>query len=95
VGEEAAMKQRPPMRHTEGPDRLSALNRRDIEVLRCLADGNSTAQIAAVLSVSSNTARTRIRRIQGKLDVTDRAATVRAAQDLGVLRIPRPRQQIR
>ena len=85
------MTQRPPVGHTAGPDRLSALNRRDIEVLRCLANGSSTAQIAASLSVSSNTARTRIRRIQGKLDVTDRGATVRAAQDLGVLRIPRPR----
>ena len=69
----------------------AALNRRDIEVLRCLANGNSTAQIAASLSVSSNTARTRIRRLQVKLDVPDREATVRAAQDLGVLRIPQPR----
>ena len=73
------------------PSDVSALNRRDIEVLRCLANGNSTAQIAASLSVSSNTARTRIRRLLVKLDVPDREATVRAAQDLGVLRIPRPR----
>jgi DNA-binding CsgD family transcriptional regulator len=73
------------------PSDVSALNRRDIEVLRCLANGNSTAQIAASLSVSSNTARTRIRRLQVKLDVPDRTATVRAARDLGVLRIPRLR----
>jgi DNA-binding CsgD family transcriptional regulator len=83
--------QRTPVGHTAGLNPLSALNRRDIEVLRCLANGNSTAQIAASLSVSSNTARTRIRRLQAKLDVTDRGATVRAAQDLGVFRIPRPR----
>ena len=90
-GAGAAAKQRSPAGRTAGLDTLSALNRRDIEVLRCLADGNSTAQIAARLSVSSNTARTRIRRLQVKLDVPDREATVRAAQDLGVLRIPRPR----
>jgi DNA-binding CsgD family transcriptional regulator len=88
------MKQQPPVRHTAGLRPMSALNSRDIEVLRCLAAGNSTAQIAAVLSVSSNTVRTKIRRIQGKLDVTDREATVRAARDLGFLRIPRPRQQL-
>jgi DNA-binding NarL/FixJ family response regulator len=88
------MTQRPPLGHTADLDALSALNRRDIEVLRCLAVGNSTGHIAAVLSVSTNTVRTRIRRIQSKLDVTDREATVRAARDLGVLRIPRPRQQL-
>jgi DNA-binding CsgD family transcriptional regulator len=86
------MEQRPPVRYPARLDPLSALNRRDIEVLRCLAAGNSTAQIAAVLSVSSNTVRTRIRRIQGKLDVPDRDATVRVARDLGVLGIPRPRR---
>ena len=81
-----------PVRDRASPHPLSVLNRRDIEVLRGLADGKSTAQIAAALSVSSNTARTRIRRVQGKLDVANRARAVLAAQDLGVLRIPRPRQ---
>jgi ATP/maltotriose-dependent transcriptional regulator MalT len=69
-------------------DPLRGLSPRDVVVLRCLAEGNSTAQIAAVLRVSSNTARTRIRRVQGKLDVTDREAAVGAAQDLGVLSPP-------
>jgi DNA-binding NarL/FixJ family response regulator len=89
------MTQRLPVGDTTRVDSLSALNRRDVQVLRCLADGKSTAQIAAVLSVSSNTVRTRIRRIQGKLDVADREATVRAASDLGVLGIPRPRRESR
>ena len=69
----------------------SELTLRDLEVLRCLADGKSTAQVAAALAVTSNTARTRIRRVQGKLDVTGRGAAVRTAQELGVLGIPRPR----
>jgi DNA-binding CsgD family transcriptional regulator len=71
--------------HPTRIDPLRGLNPRDIALLRCLAEGNSTARIAAVLSVSSNTARTRIRRVQGKLDVTGRKAAVWAAQDLGVL----------
>jgi DNA-binding NarL/FixJ family response regulator len=90
-GEEVAMKQRPPVEDSARPHRL---NPRDIDVLQCLADGKSTAQVAAALTVTGNTARTRIRRVEGKLDVTDRAAAVRAARDLGVLRIPQPRPPV-
>ncbi|WP_456868497.1 LuxR C-terminal-related transcriptional regulator [Geodermatophilus sp. SYSU D00766] len=61
------------------------LNGRDLELLSCLASGGSTAQVATVLAVSSNTARTRIRRVEHKLRVEDRGAAVRAARDLGAL----------
>jgi LuxR family transcriptional regulator, maltose regulon positive regulatory protein len=67
------------------------LNARDVDVLRLLAEGRSTGQIAASLSVSRNTARTRIRRVQRKLDVRDRTAAVHAAEELVLLLIPRPR----
>jgi DNA-binding CsgD family transcriptional regulator len=77
-----------------GSTSSAQLSGRDIDVLRRLADGRSTAQIAESLSVSSNTARTRIRRLQAKLDVAGRSAAVRAAQDRGVLRIPGPRPPI-
>jgi DNA-binding CsgD family transcriptional regulator len=73
---------------------VALLNGRDVEVLRCLADGRSTSEIAGLLDVSSNTARTRIRRVQARLDVTDRAAAVRTAQDLGVVGVPRPRRPL-
>jgi DNA-binding NarL/FixJ family response regulator len=66
--------------------RSPALTPRDLEVLRLLAVGRSTGQIAATLSISSNTARTRIRRVLRKLHVADRSAAVGAAGDLGVLR---------
>ncbi|WP_436693996.1 MULTISPECIES: response regulator transcription factor [unclassified Geodermatophilus] len=80
-----------PVRDLPRPAPASALNRRDLEVLSHLARGRSTAQIASSLSVSSNTARTRIRRVQSKLDVAGRGAAVQAAQHLGVLAIvPRP-----
>ena len=66
-------------------DVTTTLNSRDLLVLEGLAEGRSTAAIAADLSISSNTARTRIRKVQRKFGVTDRAATVRAARERGVL----------
>jgi DNA-binding CsgD family transcriptional regulator len=79
-----------PSAHVEGgPDPgTAALNPRDLRLLGYLAEGRSTAQIASALSVSGNTARTRIRRVQRKLRVTDRAAAVHAARDFGVVRSP-------
>jgi DNA-binding CsgD family transcriptional regulator len=58
------------------------LTERDVVLLRCLATGGSTAQIAVALSVSSNTVRTRIRRAQGKLGLSTRGQLVTAAQAL-------------
>ena len=72
------------------PNPLRTLNPRDIYVLRLLADGRSTGQIATALSVSSNTVRTRIRRVERKLGVSERSAAVRAAGDLGLRGNPTP-----
>jgi DNA-binding CsgD family transcriptional regulator len=66
-----------------GPVR--ALTERDVVLLRCLATGGSTAQIAVALSVSSNTVRTRIRRVQGKLGVSTRSQLLHAARALDLL----------
>jgi len=71
--------------HRPGSARPHALNPRDREVLRHLAAGRSTAQIAAALSVSANTARTRIRRVSAKLAVTGRVEVVGAARSLGLV----------
>lgn len=85
-GEEAAMMRRPPAdgdaRH---PDGAPGLNERDLELLRHLADGRSTPQIAAAMSVTSNTARTRIRRVQRKLATARRGQIVEAARERGVI----------
>ncbi len=70
--------------HPDAP----ALSPRDRRILAYLAEGRSTAGIAAALSVTGNTARTGIRRLQRKLDVTDRTAAVHAAQQLGLLARP-------
>jgi two-component system response regulator DesR len=62
-----------------------ALNERDVEVLRLLADGRSTAGIAVAMAITPNTVRTRIRRVQRKLDVIPRDQVVHRARDLGVI----------
>ncbi|MGY1604755.1 LuxR C-terminal-related transcriptional regulator [Geodermatophilus sp. SYSU D00815] len=67
------------------PDAVVPLGDRDLAVVRYLAEGRSTAAIAAALVVSRNTARTRIRRVQGKLHAGDRAAAVAAARDRGLV----------
>jgi DNA-binding CsgD family transcriptional regulator len=69
-----------PVASTLGP----RLNDRDRELVRHLAQGRSTAQIAAAMSVSTNTARTRIRRVEGKLAVSGRHEVVRAARMHGI-----------
>ena len=87
AGGEAAAEQRPRASGSGSAATASALSDRDLEVLSSLAQGRSTAQIASSLSVSRNTARTKIRRVQAKLRVAGRDAAVRAAQDIGVLAI--------
>lgn len=74
-------------RDADGHDHTEALalNARDLRILDYLAEGRSTAGIAQELSVSGNTARTKIRRLQRKLDVTDRTSAVQTAQNLGIL----------
>jgi len=60
------------------------LTDRDRELLRHLAAGRSTGQIAAAMSISTNTVRTRIRRVSAKLAVTERQGIVRTARGLGL-----------
>ena len=60
------------------------LSERDLVLVRHLARGGSVAELAAALSVSRNTARTRIRRVEAKLDVPDRGGLAVAARSLGL-----------
>jgi DNA-binding CsgD family transcriptional regulator len=66
-------------------DGVPPLTERDLEVLRLLAAGRSTAQMAVAMSVSTNTVRTRIRRIRTKFNVLDRETVLAAARDRGVI----------
>jgi DNA-binding NarL/FixJ family response regulator len=53
---------------TENPD-LPSLSPRETEVLRALVEGWSTARIAQTLGISTNTVRTHIQNLLGKLGV--------------------------
>jgi DNA-binding NarL/FixJ family response regulator len=57
------------------------LSDREVEVLKCLARGQTTAHIASGLFISENTVKTHIRHILEKMEVSNRAeAVARAAQ---------------
>lgn len=69
------------VRRSQSDRSRGLLSDREIEVLGCLARGQTTAQIAAVLFISENTVKTHIRHILEKMEVNNRAeAVARAAQ---------------
>ena len=68
----------------DAPSRAS-LTGRDLEALHHLAAGRSTAAIAAAMSISTNTVRTRIHRLQNMFGAPTRDQVVPRARTLGVL----------
>ena len=75
----------PPTVMRDGVDPRVSLTGRDLEELRYLAAGRSTAGIAAAMSISTNTVRTRIRRLRNVLGAPARDQVVSRARTLGVL----------
>jgi DNA-binding NarL/FixJ family response regulator len=63
----------------------SLLSEREVEVLRCLARGLTTLQAASELFISENTAKTHIRHILEKMEVSNRAEAVAKAVQSGLL----------
>ena len=63
----------------------SALSRREQEILALLADGLVNKQIAARLGISTNTVKTHLELLFGKLDVTTRAEAVATGVKRGLL----------
>jgi DNA-binding NarL/FixJ family response regulator len=63
----------------------SVLTEREVEVLRYLAQGLTTAQTAAEMFISENTVKTHIRHILEKLEVSNRAEAVAKATQLGMI----------
>jgi DNA-binding CsgD family transcriptional regulator len=53
------------------------LTRREIQVLRLLAEGQTTREVAARLFISAKTADSHIQHIYTKIDVSNRAAATR------------------
>jgi DNA-binding CsgD family transcriptional regulator len=63
---------------------IPILTRRQQELLRLVAAGNTNGQIARKLSISEGTVRTHLENIYRKLDVSSRVAAItRASADLG------------
>jgi DNA-binding NarL/FixJ family response regulator len=65
--------------------RETALSDREIEVLQCLARGQTTIQIGSELFISENTVKTHIRHILDKLEASNRTEAVSKAQQMGLI----------
>lgn len=63
-----------------------ALSKRELDVLKCLARGMTSAQIASELFISENTVKTHVRHILEKLEASNRAEAVSRAIQLGIIR---------
>jgi DNA-binding NarL/FixJ family response regulator len=62
------------------------LSERELEVLTCMVDGQTTQQMAARLFISENTVKTHVRHIFEKLEVSNRAEAVGKAMQIGLVR---------
>jgi DNA-binding NarL/FixJ family response regulator len=68
------------------PDRLPhSLTKRELEVLRLLAQGQTNPEIAQSLVLSTLTVKTHVQRIISKLGVSDRTQAAVRAAELGLL----------
>ena len=63
----------------------SALSDRELQVLRCVAQGGSNKRVAALLDVTEETVKTHMKGIISKLNATDRTHAVTIALRRGIL----------
>jgi DNA-binding NarL/FixJ family response regulator len=81
----AAMSQTSPMDQSSELARLGILTRRELEILRYVATGETDRAIAESLFLSHRTVSNHVSRILGKLNVPSRRAAVRTAMRVGML----------
>lgn len=70
----------------KGMQSEAGLSKREMEVLACLAEGMTSAQIASGLFISENTVKTHVRHILEKLEASNRAEAVSKAIQMGLIR---------
>jgi len=73
------------MLHPEVTDSLERLTPRERELLQLIAEGNTTKEIAAKLSISVKTADTHRTNVMNKLDIHDIAGLTRFAIQNGLV----------
>jgi len=73
------------MRRIQSSRSNDLISGRELEVLRCLARGLTTMQIASELYISENTVKTHIRHILEKMEVSNRAEAVAKALQAGLI----------
>jgi DNA-binding NarL/FixJ family response regulator len=67
------------------PPLAEPLTERELDVLRCIADGLSNREIAERLVITEGTVKNHVSNLIAKLDVRDRTQALLKAQDLGLL----------
>jgi NarL family two-component system response regulator LiaR len=61
------------------------LTRRELDVLKCVAQGMSNAEIAQVLSISAATVHSHVHNLLGKLNLTSRTQAALYAVEIGLI----------
>ncbi|MBX7222248.1 MAG: LuxR C-terminal-related transcriptional regulator [Blastocatellia bacterium] len=70
---------------TRSPDRVVELTRRELEILRALAKGNTTGQIALLFHISRTTVNNHIQHILQKFNAHNRLEAIHRAELAGLL----------
>lgn len=70
----------------EVEEHSTCLSKREIEVLTCIADGNSNKEIAEKLYVSISTVKKHLGSIYDKLNVRTRTKALLVAKDMGIIK---------